>query len=310
MRKWVVIAVLLIFLVSAVAMTTAKPKKPEFKPSHATDIELVKKVTLKGPKAKAKPPHAGKPKKQAATGVLGDVCGEGCTKYAIVIGISDYPGEDADLNYADDDARLVYNILLNVYGFDVNNVYLLIDDNATIDNIVAAINEVKSKAQSGDGVFFFFSGHGSRGRADDGDKEKVDEAIVVHNGTDLVWLWDGDLKRLFSGFNTSRIIFAFDSCLAGGMTDLADAIRVIAMASTENTYSYEGGWGGGHGEFTYYFFMEGIQNGYADVYDHNGNETLQESFDTTIEEAFDYAKASCEYDKPTISDSFENDLLP
>ncbi len=290
-KKFVVIGILLAFLISTVAVTTAK-HKPDFKPSHATDIELVKKVTLKGPKAKG-----GKRAKQASTGVLGELCkGE---KYAIIIGISDYPGDENDLRYADDDAVDVYNTLVNVYRFSSDNIYLLIDRDATIDNITAAIEDVKGKAQTGDEVVFFFSGHGARGIADDGDREKIDEAIVVHDGSNLVYLWDGDLKQLFSGFSTSRIFSAFDSCLAGGMTDLKATGRVIAMASTENGYSYEIPTLE-NGEFTYYFFEQGM-HGLADNHPQDGN--------VTVEEAFDYTKASCDLDRPTISDSFENDLL-
>ena len=49
--------------------------------------------------------------------------------------------------------------------------------------------------------------------------------------------------------------------------------------------------------------------GEADTYDHEGDGSLGESSDVVVEEAFDYAKANCENDKPTISDNFENDLL-
>ena len=55
------------------------------KPLPAADVELVKKVTIHG-----KPVGGGKPTKQAATGVLGDLCSG--NKYAIVVGVSDYPG--------------------------------------------------------------------------------------------------------------------------------------------------------------------------------------------------------------------------
>ncbi|RLI72987.1 caspase family protein [Archaeoglobales archaeon] len=294
MKKLIPIAVLLIFVVSTIVTTTARP---DFKPSPAKDVELVKKVTLKGPKAKG-----GKPKKQAATGFLGEPCtGE---KYAIIIGISDYPGEENDLNYADDDAKDVNKTLVEVYGFNPNNIYLLIDGDATWNNIIAAIENVKSKAQSGDEVVFFFSGHGARGIADDGDKERIDEAIVVYDS----YIWDGDLKLWFSSFNTSRIIFAFDSCLAGGMTDLKADGRIIAMATTENGLSYEGSsWE--NGQFTYYFFDQGMYYGFADVYDHDGDGSLTQPTDTTVEEAFDYAKANCEWQRPTISDLFTNDLL-
>lgn len=118
---------------------------------------------------------------------------------------------------------------------------------------------------------------------------------------DFSYLWDGELKRLFEGFDTNRIIFVFDSCLSGGMTDLAAEGRVINMACSESGVSYEFE-SLGHGQFTYYFAVEGMHNNKADTNTANGL--------VTIEEAFDYAKANCVYQKPTISDSFTNDLLP
>ena len=58
----------------------------------AFDVELVKKTTLRGNSA-----GKGKPIQQAATGILGEpVSGN---KYAIVIGIADYPGTGNDLKY-------------------------------------------------------------------------------------------------------------------------------------------------------------------------------------------------------------------
>jgi hypothetical protein len=75
------------------------------------------------------------------------------------------------------------------------------------------------------------------------------------------------------------------------------------MASTINGMSLEGAaWGGGHGQFTYYFAEEGMQMARADVRTHDGQ--------VTVEEAFDYAKANCKSQTPVIADGFTNDLLP
>lgn len=297
MKRMAVSIVLIAIIFFATAPAIAKQ---DFKPSKAEDVELVKKITAESPKGKGSDKT-----KQVSTGVLGNTCGLGCEKYAIVIGISDYPGTGNDLRYADDDALDVYNTLVTVYGFSPSNIYLLIDMNANLDNIVSAINYIKSKADENDEVFFFFSGHGARGIAEDGDKEKIDESIVVHDGLNLVYLWDGDLKALFSGFNTQRIIFAFDSCLAGGMTDLNANGRIVVMATTENGLSYEGDtWN--NGQFTYYFFERGMLFGQAEKYDHDKN---PETRDVTVEEAFDYAKANCSQQTPTIGDLFNNDLL-
>ncbi len=301
-----VLIALLVLPAMAYAASPEHPGKPDKeKPVTATNVELVKKTTLKGP-----PPWAGGGKKKneekgAATGILGDdVSG---SRYAVVVGISDYPGTRNDLNYSDDDAREMAEALTDVYGFVNANVTLLLDDEATRSAIMTAIEGLPTNAGE---VVFFFSGHGMKGIADDGDKEKFDEAIVAHDGKKLVPIWDGELKGAFSGFATSRIIFVFDTCLAGGMKrDLEASGRVIAMATTENGTAVESSaWE--NGEFSYYLVDEGMLDGEANVHDYDGDEILCEPEQVTVEEAFDYARANCVNDKPTIGDYFENDLLP
>jgi len=291
----VLVAVLVLVLIAPAVL--AKPDMD--KPLPATDVELVKKVTLHG-----NPGGGGRPVKQAATGVLGTpVSGD---KYAIIVGISDYPGTVNDLQYCDDDAQDMYDGLTTLYGYSSDNIHLLLDVDASFTGIRDAINDIKSKAVAGDEVVFFFSGHGTKGKANDGDMEKTDEAIVSHDGNpsgSLIAIWDGQLRDWFAGFNTSRITFIFDSCLAGGMTDLQAPGRVINMACSESGVSYEGYWEE-NGQFTYFFVDQGMLASKADKYDN-----IAGVADVTIEEAFDYAKANCQMQTPTISDSFSNDLL-
>jgi len=297
----ILVAVLVLVLIAPAVL--AKPDMN--KPLPATDVELVKKVTLRG---KPGGGGGGKPAKQAATGALGEQLSTGAKKYAIIVGISDYPGTLNDLQYCDDDAEDMYDALITLYGYNPSNIELLLGMNASFTVIRDTIDDIKSKAKADDEVVFFFSGHGTNGVADDGDREKTDEAIAAHNGSNLVAIWDGQLKAWFAGFNTTRIIFIFDSCLAGGMTDLQDTDRVINMACSESGLSYEdGSWG--NGQFTYYFVEQGMLAGKADRYDHDEDAAVLEATDVTVEEAFDYAKASCQVQKPTMSDSFSNDLF-
>jgi hypothetical protein len=306
---FIIVGLIVLFVISsgwlfaAIPDNSASEKKPDKqKPVKATDIELVKKITLKGRPVWAGGGKGGK-KVEAATGQLGEaVIGE---RYAVVVGISDYPGQENDLNYADDDAIDMNDALVNVYGF--TNVTLLTNLDATRSAILTAIDDIPADAGE---IVFFFSGHGMRGVAEDGDKEKMDEAIVTHDGVGLIPIWDGELREQFAGFTTSRIVFIFDSCLSGGMkSDLGGSDRVIAMASTESGLAYESPtWQ--HGEFSYHLVDEGILQGEANIHDYNGDTILNEAEQVTIEEAYDYAKANCSYDKPTIDDSFEDDLLP
>lgn len=288
------IAILLLSLLLPVMAYAASP--------HASDVEITPKITVKGPAAMGKP---AKPPRQAATGILGTiVTGE---KYAIVIGISDYAGDANDLEYADDDALDMVNVLTTVYGYNPKNIRLLISDykknNATNTDITNAINWLKDSAEEVDEVVFFYSGHGARGKANDGDKEAIDEAIVPWECTAESLIWDGQLATLFSDVAASRIIFIFDSCYAGGMTDLAAAGRIVVMACAESSLSYEFE-SVQNGQFTYYFADQGMLHEYADVIDHISGQA-----DVTVEEAFDYAKANCKYQTPVLSDSFANDLL-
>jgi len=286
------IAILLLSLLLPVMAYAASP--------HASDVEITPKITVKGSAAMGKP---AKPPRQAATGTLGDELGQGASKWAIVIGISDYAGNANDLEYADDDASDMKTALITVYGYSETNIILLTNDAATRDNIVEAIKSLKGRVSAGDEVIFFYSGHGARGKANDGDKEAIDEAIVPYECTAESLIWDGQLAALFSEVAASRIIFIFDSCYAGGMTDLAAAGRIVVMACAESSLSYEFE-SVQNGQFTYYFADQGMLHEYADVIDHISGQA-----DVTVEEAFDYAKANCKYQTPVLSDSFANDLL-
>ena len=298
--KKLIIAILVAVLVLVLIAPAVLAKPDMDKPLPATDVELVKKATLHD-----KPAGGGKLAKQAATSVLGEQLGTGAKKYAIIVGISDYPGTLNDLQHCDDDARDMSAALTTLYGYNSSNIHLLLDMGASFTAILGAVNGIKAKAKAGDEVVFFFSGHGTNGVAPDFDKETIDEAIVSHDGNpsgSLIAIWDGQLRDWFADFKTSRIIFIFDSCLAGGMTDLKADGRVINMACSESGLSYEdGSWQ--NGQFTYYFVDQGMLAGEADTYDNIAGA------DVTIEEAFDYAKADCRMQKPTISDSFSNDLL-
>ncbi len=303
------------FLLLGIGTLGAKPDKPDPNdPVLASDTMLVPKVTLHGGQSRSVR-GGGQKRAGAATGYLGEPCTG--RKYAIVIGISEYPGLVNDLDFADDDALTTTQVLSDNYGF--NGITTLIDKNATRQSILDAIGGIRKVAHSVDEVVFFFSGHGMTGMANDGDAERVDEAIVVNPPAsagpfaNYQPLWDGELERAFRNFPTSRIIFIFDMCDAGGMDDLRGPGRVLLMASGERGDAYEGsewayGDSEGHGEFTYYLAI-GIATGDANIHDYLSlGVALPEQ--VTAEEAFDYAKANCTEDSPEIDDSFLDDLLP
>jgi len=333
-------------LVGATSVSKAAPNEGLSKPIPATDVKIIKKVFLpeKGEqKGKpATPPGKEKNGGPAATGDLGTSATG--TKYAIVIGICNYPGTSHDICWSDGDSLNMYKALTTLYGYSPENIYLLrdmvslntepyydpegvTDSPASIQKIEGAISQIEGKGiMEGDEIVFFFSGHGADGIARDNDKEVRDEGVVTYDEQtgELYVIWDGQLRDRFSetiGKKTTRIVFVFDTCLAGGMNDVAADGRVVNMATEETQVAYVYSKGDsatgepGEGVFSHFFVNEGMLQGLADVYKHGiddrNDATLGE--DVVVEEAFDYANVIIptiwKRQDPVISDKFENDLL-
>jgi hypothetical protein len=85
--------------------------------------------------------------------------------YSVIVGISDYEGSFSDLRFADNDAKIFYNNLINAFPIETKNgsVKLLLNENATCQNIQSALKSVFLQANENDYVIFYFSGHGSPG---------------------------------------------------------------------------------------------------------------------------------------------------
>ena len=324
------------------------------KPISAANVKVVKKIPLSLDMEETKGKPDGPPGKDkdndssngAATGILGEPLSEGASKYAIVIGICDYPGDANDLCASDGDSLNMYKALTEFYGYADENIYLLRDTYPITDNMPtdgpatfneiedAILNQIKPNAGPKDEVVFFFSGHGGWPLDENDNPIDVypydeadgrDELIVVHDGDKTVGISDDMLVGWFSDFATTRIIFIFDTCLAGGMNDLADEKssengRVVVMSTEENRSAYVYSTGGsdidgdgiedGEGVFSRLFVNKGMLQGLADGY----NQLKITDEKVVVEEAFDYAKKNIpgflkRKQKPVISDNFDDDLL-
>jgi hypothetical protein len=163
---------------------------------------------------------------------------QGGGKYALLIGISDYAGTRNDLEYCDDDAN---DWAAYLSGLQYN-ITTLIDSKATYGSIEAAVNDLAMNHASADEIVFVYSGHGSKGN------------II---SCDLQYIPSTWFKNKFANV-TCPVFFSFDACQIGAMaTDLNKAGRVIAVASSKTSYSYDGDASKPNGIFTYYQ-MEGF----------------------------------------------------
>ena len=89
--------------------------------------------------------------------------------YAIIVGISDYPGSSSDLSYCDDDAQDVYNMLINEYNFKPENIIYLQDSSATQNAISLAFDQITTNITENDIFFFYYSGHGGANTVNQGE---------------------------------------------------------------------------------------------------------------------------------------------
>jgi len=83
------------------------------------------------------------------------------TTRAVIIGISDYYSENLKLKYADNDAILFYLFLLNneYINIEPNNIKLLLNKDATVDNILTKLDWLKKNASTNDQTIIYYAGH-------------------------------------------------------------------------------------------------------------------------------------------------------
>src|SRR5262245_62252935 len=87
-------------------------------------------------------------------------------QWALLIGVSNYPGEIQDLRFPGADARSIKELLISSAGFAEDHVRLLTDDGvgdarATKQNIFSAIDQyLAPRVQQGHEIIIFLAGHG------------------------------------------------------------------------------------------------------------------------------------------------------
>lgn len=164
------------------------------------------------------------PKPPPDTGGGSDPNPDPAHKYAYIVGISDYDGTVNDLQYCDDDARDMKN-LLQGEGFTVR---MDLDRNATADAITAGLQWLINNAQPGDEVAFCYSGHGAKAPG-------YGSSII---STDLYYVTHGYVMQYFNAVDCSKKLVTIDACVIGDFHRDAETGTMMATASNK-TDSYD-----------------------------------------------------------------------
>lgn len=214
--------------------------------------------------------------------------------WAVIVGISDYPGTIDDLTYCDDDAKSIYNFLKSPQGGQIpdNQITLLVDQNATFNNITSSAEKIYAQAGKNDLLLFFFSGHGAVGN------------FFVNGGNNGTFLPHTTLRNILNASKAQKKICIADACHSGSWEKAKKELANTGKALSNDDmmrlyYSSLTNAGNGlalfmscqedeisiddpeyqQGLFTYYY-IEGLK-GFADT---NRDKII------TIEELYNYVK--------------------
>ncbi|MEX0893236.1 MAG: caspase family protein [Gemmatimonadota bacterium] len=226
-------------------------------------------------------------------------------RWAVVIGISEYrdPGVQG-LKYADRDAKAVYDFLRSdlagMGGFAPENIQLLLNEDATYQNMRVALFDFLKNATEEDVVYIYYAGHGAP------DPDRLENLYLLPYDANSRQLGGTgfpmeDMNRALRNVAAKHKILITDACHSGGITaegtrslavnrinevfleqmSTSTGVQVMFTASASNQESLEDEqWGGGHGVFTHYL-LEGLKGSADEDGDHI----------VSIGEAMDYTKS-------------------
>lgn len=179
--------------------------------------------------------------------------------YVLSVGIADYEGDDMDLKRCGQDAIKFGEVMKT----QTQDVVTITSRAATAENILAALNQICTRAGEGDRIVMFYSGHGAEG------------CIVSH---DLKAVKYEDMMSLFLASKAKDIVCFFDACFSGTIAQdvkSTDKNIVFFLSSRPDEMSQEDASWVGAGYLTQ-ALLKGIR-GMADT-DHNKQVTVIELF--------------------------------
>lgn len=139
-------------------------------------------------------------------------------KYALVIGVSKFADPSIDLRYADKDARDFYNYLITDGHFSKDNVKLLVNQDATRENILSSLGDkwLPRVCQPDDLVLVYLSTHGSPAEMD---SSRVNYLLAHNTDKDNLYATGiplQDLSRMIKDrIHADRIVVVLDACHSG-----------------------------------------------------------------------------------------------
>ena len=146
-------------------------------------------------------------------------------RHALIIGISRYadaatpplPGARIDKESATQMAQAMQ--------VPISNIRYLQDEQATGNNIRAALKELTDRVQEGDRVFIHYSGHGTR--YNDPVAGGCVEALLAYDGGSSGMITNHEVADMLKTITnkTDKLFVMYDACHSGGLAQAATSVR-------------------------------------------------------------------------------------
>ena len=137
--------------------------------------------------------------------------------WALLIGINKYHNE-THLNYAVADAERMHRLLTEKLDFPADNVFMLLDEEATLINIKKEMKKLYEVANDSDRVLIYFAGHGITESLPKGGEEGY--LIPIEGDKDDLYttaLPMSEMKRISKRVSAKDMLFLMDACYSGLM---------------------------------------------------------------------------------------------
>ena len=137
--------------------------------------------------------------------------------WALLIGINKYHNE-THLNYAVADAERMHRLLTEKLDFPADNVFMLLDEEATLINIKKEMNKLSEVANDSDRVLIYFAGHGITEPLPKGGEEGY--LIPIEGDKNDLYTTSlpmSEMKRISKRVSAKDMLFLMDACYSGLM---------------------------------------------------------------------------------------------
>lgn len=138
--------------------------------------------------------------------------------------------------------KKIYDALIEAENWDEENIIILLNKDATKQNIIDAIGEMSNIVDENDYFIFSWQGHGVDVNDIDGDEkindqsDKYDEAIFPYD-TDN-YITDDELGENFSKIKAKGMCLIFESCLSGSLINRSNGNKNIQSFESNEIESY------------------------------------------------------------------------